>query len=393
PCPVPAAYRGAYYGAQDEIVFFDFFGFWRASIPLPQGEAPRLCVCPVCLPELRQPDFAAGGSGERRGQSAVKPEEFYDNRPYVPGDDPRRLNWKLYGHSGELFVREALRQTPPNACLTIIVDTETDPGLLNGEAALHAVDVLCSAALTFAALSAERGCAVRLLRTDAHTNNVNMGAFAACLRQSANRAIRSNLAASQPNSASIPCAAQGATRLADSQRPPCRESTIGYESDALPAGERGNGTFELNPKPKKGPCPPTAGGDGVLPTDAGYDGSETLEGEAAETAWIEQELSFPAAIPLGTGDSLGKTAGGGDVFYLALPRCPGEAENPPSALDKFLAGSSRRADGTAAKNIKIIFIYPKNIHNGAAKKIEYAAYSNALWYGAKGAAGAESIGT
>ncbi|MDR2489883.1 MAG: hypothetical protein LBD20_00605, partial [Spirochaetaceae bacterium] len=39
PCPVPAAYRGAYYGAQDEIVFFDFFGFWRASIPLPQGEA------------------------------------------------------------------------------------------------------------------------------------------------------------------------------------------------------------------------------------------------------------------------------------------------------------------------------------------------------------------
>jgi hypothetical protein len=43
-------------------------------------------------------------------------------------------------------------------------------------------------------------------------------------------------------------------------------------------------------------------------------------------------------------------------------------------------------------NVKIVFIYPKNVHKGEAKKIEYAAYANRLYYGSKGAAGAESIG-
>ena len=74
PCPFNAGYRGAYFGERDEIVFFDFFGFWKAVIPLPQSAAARLCVCPVRLPAIDQPDFAAGGSGERRGQSAVKTE-------------------------------------------------------------------------------------------------------------------------------------------------------------------------------------------------------------------------------------------------------------------------------------------------------------------------------
>jgi len=45
--------------------------------------------------------YAGRHRSPRRGQSA----EFYDFRPYSPGDEPRRVDWKLFGRTDRLYVR------------------------------------------------------------------------------------------------------------------------------------------------------------------------------------------------------------------------------------------------------------------------------------------------
>lgn len=58
--------------------------------PAPGGTAPL-------------PAAVARGSGERGGGRGV--EEFAGLRPYLPGDPPRRLDWKRFARSGELEVK------------------------------------------------------------------------------------------------------------------------------------------------------------------------------------------------------------------------------------------------------------------------------------------------
>ncbi len=48
--------------------------------------------------------------------------EFYEVRKFYPGDDPRRLHWKLYAHSGELFLRKGEPEPPPSGLYQIVLD-------------------------------------------------------------------------------------------------------------------------------------------------------------------------------------------------------------------------------------------------------------------------------
>jgi len=69
----------------------------------------------------------------------------------VPGDDPRRINWKLYGHGGELIVRQGEREPPPSSAVTILIDTQYDSLYSSnneaGNSAVESVDLLCENAL------------------------------------------------------------------------------------------------------------------------------------------------------------------------------------------------------------------------------------------------------
>ncbi|MDR2522008.1 MAG: DUF58 domain-containing protein, partial [Spirochaetaceae bacterium] len=144
---------------------FDCFGFWTARLTLVREEAARLCVT---VPPLELPAAARaqhGGDGGRDERRAVKSPELLDNRAYIPGDDPRRINWKLYGHSGDLYVRTESADRPPRACLTLIVDTEFDGALFTPTAARAAVDALCAAALAFARDARRHGDAAHILYT------------------------------------------------------------------------------------------------------------------------------------------------------------------------------------------------------------------------------------
>lgn len=54
----------------------------------------------------------AGGIGLHASRDRGAGLEFAQYRPYEPGDEPRQIDWKLYGRSDRFFVREAERESP-----------------------------------------------------------------------------------------------------------------------------------------------------------------------------------------------------------------------------------------------------------------------------------------
>jgi uncharacterized protein (DUF58 family) len=49
--------------------------------------------------------LAGRGQGDRRSLRKGSSLEFADYRHYVPGDDPSRVDWNIYGRTGALFLR------------------------------------------------------------------------------------------------------------------------------------------------------------------------------------------------------------------------------------------------------------------------------------------------
>ncbi|MCL2191633.1 MAG: DUF58 domain-containing protein [Treponema sp.] len=159
PHPFLVEKRGAYFSAYDEFAVFDILGFFRFAFRLPgdPGTGARLLAKPRPSGEPPSVNARAGDSNLRPEFSLQRSDILIDHRPYVPGDDPRRINWKLYGHGGNLIVREGEREPPPHANLTILVDTEYDPALYDGSQARRGIDMLCENALGAAIACAESG--------------------------------------------------------------------------------------------------------------------------------------------------------------------------------------------------------------------------------------------
>jgi hypothetical protein len=157
-----AAWRGAYYGSYDELIIQDIFGFFCCALKVPQGKNERLLVLPAPA-ETVPPVLPLSGGLERRSENSIrKTDDLTEQRPYIPGDDPRRINWKLYSHAGELFVRQEDREPPPHSEFILLLDTETEGELYPGYEGHAAVDALCSAALTLLLEKAASGAGVLL---------------------------------------------------------------------------------------------------------------------------------------------------------------------------------------------------------------------------------------
>jgi uncharacterized protein (DUF58 family) len=139
--------RGAWFSAYDELVFFDALGFFRFSRRFPQGEEPRILAGPRRAEERLPLRLRSGGTEQRTDLHYLRTDDLIDHRPYIPGDDPRRINWKLYSHGGDLFVREGEPEPPPHSRLLILVDTQADSLLFSPDAARRGVDLLCENAL------------------------------------------------------------------------------------------------------------------------------------------------------------------------------------------------------------------------------------------------------
>jgi uncharacterized protein (DUF58 family) len=155
----PVKERGAYFGEYDIFSISDALGLFRFAFHLSRDGGSRLLAAPRAAEELISLPIRSGGTEQRIEPHYRKTEDLTDHRPYVPGDDPRRINWKLYGHgpSGELFVREGESEPPPHARLILLVDTQFDPGLFTVEEGRRGVDNLCENALAAALEFTSRG--------------------------------------------------------------------------------------------------------------------------------------------------------------------------------------------------------------------------------------------
>lgn len=106
--------RGVYSLTRASLVLSDFSGFFRFSRSLPDSAcAPGFIVRPRPVPpfeERADPSVAGDASGKSVFR---KSEDLFEARPYFPGDDPRKINWGLYAHTGSLFLREGELLPPP----------------------------------------------------------------------------------------------------------------------------------------------------------------------------------------------------------------------------------------------------------------------------------------
>ena len=148
--------RGAYFSGYDELAVFDILGFFRFTFHLRQKTGVRLLAAPSAAPQPLAANASSGESNRCPETTFQRTDILIEHRPYVPGDDPRRINWKLFSHGGELFIREGEREPPPHSNITILVDGQFDPMLYTIAAARDAVDLLCENALA-AALACSGG--------------------------------------------------------------------------------------------------------------------------------------------------------------------------------------------------------------------------------------------
>ncbi|MCL2477866.1 MAG: DUF58 domain-containing protein [Treponema sp.] len=140
--------RGAYFNAVNELMIMDAPGFFRAGINVKNDHDLAFLAVPRPSEELLTSISNSGG--EKRSEIHYrKTDNLTENRPYVPGDDPRRINWKLWGHGpeSELYVREGENAPVPHSRLLILIDTQTDPVLFKTEEAAAEIDLLCENAL------------------------------------------------------------------------------------------------------------------------------------------------------------------------------------------------------------------------------------------------------
>jgi uncharacterized protein (DUF58 family) len=164
------AKRGAYFSAGNEFVIFDSLGFFRFVFRVKEAEnGARLLASPGAADEPMAVNARAGDSKLQPEFSLQRTDDLTDHRPYIPGDDPRRINWKLYSHGGGLFVREGENEPPPHSNILIFIDCEYDPVLYGIREARRGIDLLCENALAVAAACKEAGMDVQVAYSQEET--------------------------------------------------------------------------------------------------------------------------------------------------------------------------------------------------------------------------------
>ena len=82
---------------------------------------------------------AAGSIGQREGRETGASVEIQDFRDYVPGDDPRRIDWMAYGRTDRLVVRLFREEVSPY--FDLIVDTSASMAIADGRKAALAAEL------------------------------------------------------------------------------------------------------------------------------------------------------------------------------------------------------------------------------------------------------------
>jgi len=114
--------RGRYFYRQQYLAFKDLCGFFAVQLMQPRSVSRVYTVPPRLQP------FEAGSPPElsvRTAQDVPQLErtaELYESRPYFPGDDPRKIHWKLYAHTGGLSIKLGAFEPPPVKHVSIYIE-------------------------------------------------------------------------------------------------------------------------------------------------------------------------------------------------------------------------------------------------------------------------------
>ncbi len=100
-------------------------------------------------------------AGDHAGLFPGHGTEFGEARPYVPGDDPRYIDWAVTARTNEPHVRETIADHELE--LWLVLDTSSSMGFGTSLATKH--EIAWSAAGTFALLAASGGNRIGAVRS------------------------------------------------------------------------------------------------------------------------------------------------------------------------------------------------------------------------------------
>ena len=114
--------RGRYFYKRQYLNIRDFAGFFAAAYTQPPClSVPYIVVQPVLPPQKTVfPDLRSRAVNDLPSQERT--HELYESRPYFPGDDPRKIHWKLYAHTNMLSIKLGAFEPPPVKRLTIYIE-------------------------------------------------------------------------------------------------------------------------------------------------------------------------------------------------------------------------------------------------------------------------------
>src|SRR3990170_3594734 len=99
--------------------------------------------------ELRARHIVEGClSGPHRSRYFGQSVEFLQHRQYVPGDDLRHVDWKVWGKQDRLYVKQYEEDTNLRACLLV----DLSASMSYGDGPMTKLDYACTAAAALAYL-------------------------------------------------------------------------------------------------------------------------------------------------------------------------------------------------------------------------------------------------
>jgi len=151
--------RGVYQIGPVKLRHSDLIGMFDFDREL--GETDELVVHPTPerLPQVWTPVASLRAPQRPRRRFRGQGTEFYGTRPFVPGDDLRRVDWNATARRGQLIVREYERAEATDTTIVLDLQRTEHRGEGNGATVERAVKLAASVA----AQLLERGSSVGLI--------------------------------------------------------------------------------------------------------------------------------------------------------------------------------------------------------------------------------------
>lgn len=124
-----------------------------AAMAIAAAREAAACAARMRLPLRRQ--TWRGGAGEMAGAGSGSSLDFQDHRNYLPGDDPRHLNWAAYARTGNYSMKLFREEVSP----TVEILFDGSPSMFLNAAKAH----LSCGLLAFAVEAARRDAATLLI--------------------------------------------------------------------------------------------------------------------------------------------------------------------------------------------------------------------------------------